>query len=220
MVPDVVPAEVTVTVTPASTVTFPTTVVAKVKVELAENHNRSEHIIKYGKESPVMAHLIMHELVHIQLMHEARKVHENKLFITSPENRKAFYTNSISTLESLSKEGLSDEEIAKFADSLFDGLLNQLYNAPIDLFIENYLYNKYPILRPIQFLSLHKFVIEYIQIANNKSIIGYTPKFVRNANLILCMTVALQLNDLFAIETINAIEHPDAYRVSSCQSFP
>jgi hypothetical protein len=23
-----------------------------------------------------------------------------------------------------------------------------------------------------------------------------------------------------AIETINAIEHPDAYRVSSCQSFP
>ncbi len=54
--------------------------------------------------------------------------------------------------------GISEDAIANYCSSLFDGMNRQIYNTPIDLFIENLIYNEYAELRPYQFLSLHTLI--------------------------------------------------------------
>lgn len=48
------------------------------KTEFAENHNREEHIIRYKSEFKAYEHLVMHELVHIELATQARKAECNE----------------------------------------------------------------------------------------------------------------------------------------------
>ena len=44
------------------------------KFEFAENYNRETHIVRYNPSYPAHEHLIMHELVHLDFVIEARKV--------------------------------------------------------------------------------------------------------------------------------------------------
>lgn len=62
-----------------------TTLETFAKFEYAENHNRNYHLIKYRPEKQAVEHLIMHELVHLELALQARDENENKLFIWGGE---------------------------------------------------------------------------------------------------------------------------------------
>lgn len=42
------------------------------KIELAENHNREKHIVRFKSSYPSFEHLVMHELVHLDLFTQAR----------------------------------------------------------------------------------------------------------------------------------------------------
>jgi tetratricopeptide (TPR) repeat protein len=179
------------------------------KLEIAENHNRDEHIIRYKGSTPAIHHLIMHELVHLDFMIEAREAGVNKLYINTNEHKKIFLKDIEPTLLKLESEGLTDKQIAKFSDMMFYGLNSQIYNAPIDLFIENYLYKEKPEVRPFQFLSLHKLLTEYIQSATSQSIKESSPKFVRDANTIYNLVHAYQFFDLYGIESIKAFKKPE-----------
>ena len=53
------------------------------KIEFAENYDRSKHLVKYKPGYPAVAHLIMHELVHLQFVIEARKVDLNQIFVST-----------------------------------------------------------------------------------------------------------------------------------------
>ena len=53
------------------------------KFELAENYKREYHLIKYNQKYPAAYHLMMHELVHLEYVLDARKVNANKLFTSS-----------------------------------------------------------------------------------------------------------------------------------------
>jgi tetratricopeptide (TPR) repeat protein len=52
--------------------------------ELAENYKRSYHLIKYNQKYPAVYHLMMHELVHLEYMLDAREAKNNKLFSVCP----------------------------------------------------------------------------------------------------------------------------------------
>lgn len=43
------------------------------KIEFAENYDRTKHLIKFKPNYPAVEHLIMHELVHLDLIIQARK---------------------------------------------------------------------------------------------------------------------------------------------------
>ena len=44
----------------------------------------------------------------------------------------------------------------------------QIFNSPIDLFIENFLYNEFTELRPYQFISLHNMLQEGLMAVTDK----------------------------------------------------
>jgi hypothetical protein len=131
--------------------------------ELADNYKRSYHLIKYNQKYPAVYHLMMHELVHLEYMLDAREAKNNKLFVSNQANNKVFVDDLRQHRQKLQKLGLPDESITNTYNSLFKGINRQIFNTPIDLFIEDKLYDKFKDLRPFQFLSLYAIVSEGIK---------------------------------------------------------
>jgi Tfp pilus assembly protein PilF len=171
------------------------------ELELAENYNRDKHIVKFKKDFPAVSHLIMHELAHLDFAVKCRKKNANYLFVTTKEQKERFIRENEAIIQRLNSEGIDENSIADFINSLFSGMNSQTYNTPVDLFIEDFLYKAYPDLRPFQFTSLYALLQEYIKSATSKKIIEYTPAIIRNANIILSLMNSFQFKDLYGYET-------------------
>jgi tetratricopeptide (TPR) repeat protein len=170
------------------------------KLEVAENYGRNYHQVWFKPSYPAVNHLVMHEMVHLDFMVQARQQGNNLLFTTSQAAKQAFIKTAHPQLKKLEKAGYSDQNIAGFIDSVFEGMMRQVYNAPIDLFIEDFLYKRYEKLRPTQFLSLHKLLREYIDAARNKQVATFSPPAVHRANTVLNLVAALHFKELFGLD--------------------
>jgi hypothetical protein len=127
------------------------------KTQLAWKHNRTEHRVIYQPNLPsVVPHLLAHELEHISLEFEARSEGKNKLFVTTNETIEKALQSLGDDRYKLREVALPNDEVNRLSLEWVSGLANQLFNCPLDMVIENRLYQKYPQLRPSQFLSLYQ----------------------------------------------------------------
>jgi len=106
------------------------------------------------------------------------------------------------TINKLKKMGLAEEAISNFTTSLFEGLNNQIYNTPIDLFIENFLYNEFPELRPYQFLSNYGMMQEGIKAVTDSKIVDLFPKDIVSKSKVYNLVNAKQFNDLYGFNFV------------------
>lgn len=173
------------------------------KIEFSEIHNRDFHVIKYKPSYPAVEHLLMHELVHLVFVLDARKENTNQLFVSTQEQKKLFIKTIESDIKRLKKLGISENSISKLCNDLFDGINRQIYNTPIDLFIEEYLYEQFPELRAFQFYSLYNLVNEGLDAVTKKEVVELMPKTVLSQSKIFNMVSALQFRDLFGIDLLN-----------------
>lgn len=172
------------------------------KIEFAENYDRQKHLIKYKPSYPAVEHLIMHELVHLDFVIDARKSQLNQLFISTQEHKTKFIKGLETTIKKFQKMGISENSISSYCTSLFDGMNRQIFNTPIDLLIENFLYNEYVELRPYQFLSLYALVQEGLKAVTDKKIIELSPKEILSKSKIYNVVNAIQFKELFGIDFI------------------
>ncbi|WP_282779554.1 tetratricopeptide repeat protein [Phaeodactylibacter xiamenensis] len=178
------------------------------KLEVAEYRHRDEHRILYKPAYTAVAHLIMHELIHLELITEARAIKENQLFVSNDKEVQFFRSRTGAAQKRLAKAGFDEDRIDGFLNMLFSGINSQIYNAPIDLFIEQRLYKRYPALRPIQFLSLLKLNQEAIEGANTEAGKVYSPRFVRDANITLSFTQLFLFKELFGLDMTGEMKEP------------
>ena len=183
-----------------------TTIGAPAKMEIAETYQREKHIIKIQSFSAINAYFVMHELMHLQLILEARRVGENELFKSTIATKELFYKRFNKYATTLHKAGVPSDRHEALCDQLYHGLCLQLYNAPIDLFIEKRLYDQYPDLRPIQMLGLIEISKPAIEGATSKSLKKMVPPFIREPNIAMSSTLLLQLKDLYGIEYLSFIK--------------
>jgi tetratricopeptide (TPR) repeat protein len=176
------------------------------KFEFAENHNREKHIVKYKSSYKAVEHLVMHELVHLDLATQARKENSNLLFVSNQQNNKLFIESINADLNRLKEIGIPEENIAKYADGIFEGLNRQIYNTPIDLFIEDFLYNEFETLRPYQFLSLFTLLQEGIYAVTDEKIIELAPKLIVSKSKIYNLLNAIQFNELYGIDLLSELK--------------
>jgi tetratricopeptide (TPR) repeat protein len=172
------------------------------KMEFAENYKRENHTVRFKPGYPAVEHLIMHELVHLEFVLDARKNQVNKLFVSNNAHKKAFEDFIATALIKLSKKGYNEALLQTIGNSLFEGINAQTYNTPIDLFIEDYLYNEFPDLRPYQFLSLFALNQEGVKAVTDKRILDFAPKEVLSQSKVYNLVNALQFKDLYGIDTI------------------
>ncbi|TYA57357.1 tetratricopeptide repeat protein [Formosa maritima] len=173
------------------------------KIEFAENYNRDYHLVKYKSSYPAVEHLVMHELMHLELATEAREVHENQLFITNQSLKSKFFYSLEKFAHNLNKKGVAEEAIANYLQALFDGINRQIYNTPIDLFIEDRIYNRYPELRPFQFLSMLAMIQEGVEATTKPEIVKNTPTGILSKSKIFNLINALHFKSLYEVDLIN-----------------
>ena len=157
----------------------------------------------YNTKYPAYEHLIMHELVHLDFVIKARKAQVNQLFISGPTHKKDFFRGLDATVKQLKKKGISEESINKYCSGLFDGLNLQVYNTPIDLFIENFLFNEYPDLQAYQLISLHTILQEGIKAVTDPQTVELSPVDILSKSKIYNMILAFQFRELFGIDLLN-----------------
>lgn len=172
------------------------------KFEFAENYDRETHIVKYNPTYPAIEHLIMHELVHLDFVIEARKVKLNQLFISTQHHKNAFIKGLDSTIKKFSKMGVSEKAIVEYCSNLFEGMNRQIFNTPIDLFIENFLYSEYADLRPFQFISLFNMLQEGLKAVTDSKIIELSPRDIISKSKVYNLVNALQFKELFGFDLI------------------
>jgi hypothetical protein len=170
------------------------------KFELAENYSRSHHIIRYRSDYPAFVHLQMHELVHLDFIIEARQINENLLFITTQEHKSMFIKDIEPALLKLKRQGVPEKSIGDYGANLFNGISLQVYNIPVDLFIENFLYNKFEEIRPYQFISLFNLLKEGLKAVTDKKVIEHTPANILSKSKIYNIINSIQFKDLFGID--------------------
>jgi tetratricopeptide (TPR) repeat protein len=172
------------------------------KIEFAEVYNKDHHLIKYKPSYDAVTHLVLHELMHLELVIEARNTEENQLFTTNDSCSAKFHDSLSSFSKSLEKKGIPKEASLEFIDSLFHGINNQVYNTPIDLFIEDRIYRRFKVIKPIQFLSLLRMVKEGITATTRKDIIESFPKNIVSVSKIYNLVNALHFRTLFSIDLL------------------
>jgi hypothetical protein len=178
------------------------TIPTAAKFEFAENYKRPKHTIRYKPDYPAVEHLIMHELVHLDFVIKARKVELNQLFISNQNHKEGFIKGLEPTIRKLNKMGISEQDISKYCSGLFDGLNLQVYNAPIDLFIEDFIYSDYSDLRPYQFLSLYNMIQNGIKAVTDKEAAEISPKDILSKSKIYNIVNAIQYKELYGIDFI------------------
>jgi len=134
------------------------------------------------------------------------------------EKRKSFIKSLGQSIKYLNKQGYSEKIISNVINDLFDGLNRQIFNTPIDLFIENKLYNDFPELRPIQFISLFNIIQEGIKAVTDKEIVRLAPKSVLSYSKIYNIVTSLQFNDLFGVDLLDQFKGTQA-EIKQAQEF-
>jgi len=144
----------------------------------------------------------MHELVHLDFVIQARKNHLNQLF-TATQSHKSIFINSIQpTTKKLKAMGVPDKSIVEYTSSIFDGMNLQIFNTPIDLFIEDFLFKEFPLLRPYQFTSLYSLIQNGLKAVTDKKILELSPREILSISKIYNIVNALQFKDLFGLDLI------------------
>ena len=172
------------------------------KIEFAENYDREYHLVKYNPEYPAVHHLIMHELTHLLFAAQARVAGKNKLFVSYDNNKQKFLLALDRESKKLSKKGYDDAVIKQYYTALFEGLNGQIYNTPIDLFIEDYLYQNYPDLMPYQFVSLLGLIQEGIQATTDEKILTIAPPGILSKSKTFNLVNALHFLKRYGVNLI------------------
>lgn len=172
------------------------------KLEYAKLHGRSFHKITYNKNKPYHEHLILHELTHLRMAILASKAGRNEVPITDAEQVKAFHQRFAFFFNKLIVR-IGEENAQKVERDIRNGLALQLFNCPVDLLVEDYIFRHYPDLRPLQMLSLVSQEEENINAVRSAEKANVFPPDVVRANKLMNLVTSLHLEELYGINLQN-----------------
>ncbi|MBC6992935.1 tetratricopeptide repeat protein [Neolewinella lacunae] len=172
------------------------------KLEIAENKDRDYHLVRYKPNYTAVAHLVLHELVHLQFVDDARKASRNELYVTRPAHAVKFRSRLGKYITKLNKAGYPMASVDGVIDQLFSGLNAQVYNTPIDLFIEQYIFDNFSRLRPHQFLSLLRLTQDGIKAVTSKEIVALSDPWILDRSKSYNLINAMGLRDIYGVDLI------------------
>lgn len=172
------------------------------KIEYAEVHGRNHHLVLYKPKHPGVDHLILHELTHLELSYEAREEGKQQMFTSRASNKSAFMRKFEKDAQKLKKGGIPEAKVNNLMEMFFSGVNGQIFNTPIDLFIEDRIYNRFKHLRPLQFMSLYTIIKQGIEANTRPDIIKITPSKVLSTSITYNLVSAMHFRDLFGVDFI------------------
>jgi Flp pilus assembly protein TadD len=183
--------------------------------QLAWVYGRDKHIIRYQATSPeVLPYRIGQQFEHIRVAHHARESGRARVLASSPSNKEYALRIVRKDTEGLRRQGLSGSALDGYLEQLVDGLLRQLYNTPMELFVEYRLYHDYAYLRPSQVTALYLTHQQNVRALTDESIQATSPRIIYDANI--AMNCAYALFTDWLLNNVTAYAEP--YRTSRIYS--
>jgi tetratricopeptide (TPR) repeat protein len=169
------------------------------QIQMAWTHGRDHHLLstRRGYAPELLCHLQAHELTHLRIEANARKLGHNQFFTTNATTLATAHRALQADADKLRRKGTAPDAIERLHRTLIKGLCGFLFNCPIDMLIERHLRQTYPVLRPAQFLSVRVMVNEALQVNTNPEILKITPRKIQRATLAMNGAYCLFLDDLF-----------------------
>ena len=183
--------------------------------QLAWVYGRDKHVIRYQTAAPeVLPYRIGQQFEHIRLAHHAREMGRSRVLVSPPSNREYALRIVRKDADGLRRQGISGATLDSYLEQLIDGLLRQLYNAPMELYVEYRLYHNFDYLRPSQVVSLHLTHQQNLQALTDESVQAMSPRIIYDANIAMNCAYALFTDWLYN----NATAYAEPYRSSKTYS--
>lgn len=176
------------------------------QMEYSVTHGKDHHVIRYNPEKPYVDHLFMHELMHLRMAQLATKVHRGKVLIETSDTRRQFNEHFGRIIRKM-HPNISGDKIEKFVVSMRRGIGQQLLSGPLDLFVEQLIYDKYPVARPVQLLSLFHMEQENLESVRTGEKSGAFPKDIVHTNKVINMCTSMHFKEMYGINLLGEY-HP------------
>lgn len=176
-----------------------TSLTVSASLQYGPSHSKRYHVIKYNPQLSYVNHLKVHELMHLQMNLEAAKKGKNKIIITNNDNELAFRKKYSGWINQMIKR-IGHSKALDVTQQIMEGLVLQAMNCPLDLFVEKRMYDKYPIIRPLQLLSLmhqESMNLNSIERAKKESIF---PKSIVDASKVMNIVTSMHLEKLYGLQ--------------------
>lgn len=168
------------------------------KLEYGPTHHRDYHLIKYNPKKPFMEHLAIHEMMHLQMNLEADKVNTNKVIISNNDNVIAFRTKYAAWIKKLVNR-FEHSKAMNLVEQVHRGYMLQVMNCPLDLFVEKRMYDKYPIVRAIQLLSLMEQETYNIKAIKGSENTKFVPLDIVQNSKVMNIVTSMHFEHLFGL---------------------
>ena len=168
------------------------------KLEYGPTHHRDYHLIKYNPKKPFMEHLAIHEMMHLQMNLEADKVNSNKVIISNNDNVIAFRTKYAAWIKKLVNR-FEHSKAMNLVEQIHKGYMLQVMNCPLDLFVEKRMYDKYPIVRAIQLLSLMEQETYNIKAIKGSENSKFVPFYIVQNSKVMNIVTSMHFEHLFGL---------------------
>jgi len=167
------------------------------QTQMAWKKNRDHHLIAIRPvyPEPLWQHIKAHELTHIALEAEARALGRNKWFSTTAATRERAIRSMAADIKKLERKGLNNKRTAELMVELLNGACGLVFNAPLDMMIEQRIRERLPDLRYNQLCSLTQLAKEAESVSTNKDTRELTPGRILRVNDALNGAMALWLSD-------------------------
>lgn len=168
------------------------------KLQYGKVYNRSYNLVKYNPQMPYIEHLVIHELMHLDMALEASmRGGGNKIVYSNNDNKLAFRNKYASWINNIVNK-FGHSRAMSIVDQMHEGLMLQIMNCPLDLFVEKRMYDKYPIVKAAQLLSLmHQETLNRESIVKGQQ--SLLPKSIVTASKIMNIVTSMHLEKLFGL---------------------
>lgn len=170
-------------------------------LQYGPTHHRNYHLIMYNDQRPFTEHLIVHELMHLDMMLEARKAGTNHVVYSNSENEAAFRGRYAKWTKKMT-DRFGHTKAQEITSSVMNGLMLQGMNCPLDLFVEERMFKKYKAMRPIQLLSLMAQEQDNINAIKGSMDSKFIPQSIIDASKIMNMVTSMGLENLYGIRLV------------------
>lgn len=172
------------------------------RFEYALTHNEKDHVIRYNPDKEYIDHLIVHEMMHLKMQQQATLHHKGKAVVFTQACQKAFDKKYRGFMQRRHKE-LTQNKLNEALKFMCEGIGTQLSSCPLDLFVEHMMYSDYPIMRPIQMLSLFHLEEVNIDAVRKGEQSGLFPSEIVKASKVMNIVTCLHFKELYGFNFIN-----------------
>ena len=176
--------------------------VVNARFEYALTHNEKEHVIRYNPDKEYIDHLFVHEMMHLKMQQQATLNHKGKAVVFNQACQKAFDKKFRGFMQRRHKE-LPPNKLNDALKFMCEGIGTQLSSCPLDLFVEHMMHSDYPIMRPIQMLSLFHMEEVNIDAIRKGEQGGIFPNEIVRASKVMNIATSLHFKELYGFNFIN-----------------